>query len=525
MLAIGKIFYVALPALVALTLLLTPLVVAVFRKKVAESMRQAATENHINPSIDMEVDISAKDQAVIPRIQPNTLLKLNKEQAGQLESGRLKLKRIAAAYAWGGMAQAVVMTFMGLLIYENARITNLIPLLLVFAIPIVPTVALVLSTRVWVRCLWVLGALVAAIILAGEQAGLIWDIFKLYILLPAIIFLIFNMRYWRAAAPLIMVLASGAAFGWMCIFSAGQQLVGNSSLIWLFRFAGLALGLWGAFKLVKKISQYYQFKKSSEQMLFIDIWWGLFTLMESSINMVKVGPVALFTLFAFVAYWRVSRMRLVGLQTEEPPTARLLLLRVFGHQYRVERLLDELTLRWRTMGTVELIAGRDLAFKKLGPSELYMFLTGVLSRAFIKDSAHLKQRLLSRDLRQDPDGCYRVSQYFCHRDTWQKTLDALVDESDAVLMDLRGFNEQRRGCQYEINKLAQRLGEKTIVLLTDSTTDVALAESILIASVPAERKHLLNTGANLYILEAHMSASQTVETAVQLLLGGQMATK
>ena len=361
-----------------------------------------------------------------------------------------------------------------------------LPLLLVLSLPVVPTVSQVLATRPAVRALWAVGALMVALILAGAASGLVWDVFKLYILVPAAIFLIFNLRYWRAAAPLILVLAFGAGLGWLSFLEIGKAIVGDSAGIWLFRLAGLAGGVLLALPLARRIGGWYRAKRTSEQMLFIGIWWLLLTLIETSILVVTRGGLEqLIALGGFAAFWLVSRALIGGLRSDEPPAARLLLLRVFGHDRRIERLLDELTLRWRPLGTVELIAGRDLAFRNIDPSELYGFLTGGLAREFVKNGDDLARRLARRDERQDPDGLYRVTQFFCHLDTWQHTLDALVTGCDAVLMDLRGFDERRLGCRYEIGRLAERLGDKPIVLLTDSSTRVELAESLFLAAQPA----------------------------------------
>ena len=217
-------------------------------------------------------------------------------------------------------------------------------------------------------------------------------------------------------------------------------------------------------------------------MLFVDAWWALLTSVQTTVLVImseQVGKVLAF--LGFVVYLLVSRALLHGLQTDRPPAARLLLLRVFGHGRRTERLLDELTQRWRPFGTVDLIAGRDLALRNIDPSEFYTFLSGRMDREFVQGPADLDQRLARRDDRPDPDGRYRVNQFFCHVDTWQLTLNRLVDESEAVLMDLRGFDEHRAGCQYEIARLAEHAGTRPIVLLVDADTNLDLAEAIFAA--------------------------------------------
>ena len=391
---------------------------------------------------------------------------------------------------------------------------------LVMALPVAATVAYVLSARPAVRALWLAAALVVALILSGEARGLVWAVFLPYILLPAALFLLFNLRYWRATAPLVLVLALGGSLGWLVLVEIGKLAVDEGLALWGFRLLGLAAGVLLALPVARGIGRLYQARRISEQMLFVDAWWALLTSVQTTVLVImseQVGKVLAF--LGFVVCLLVSRALLRGLQTDRPPAARLLLLRVFGHGRRTERLLDELTQRWRPFGTVDLIAGRDLALRNIDPSEFYTFLSGRMDREFVQGPADLDQRLARRDDRPDPDGRYRVNQFFCHVDTWQLTLNRLVDESEAVLMDLRGFDEHRAGCQYEIARLAEHAGTRPIVLLVDADTNLDLAEAIFCGA--AQRRTPANS--QVFILPVGPSDRSTVETAIALLLNGRPA--
>jgi hypothetical protein len=50
-------------------------------------------------------------------------------------------------------------------------------------------------------------------------------------------------------------------------------------------------------------------------------------------------------------------------------------------------------------------------------------------------------------------------------------LTKLVSESDTVLMDLRGFSQERAGCIFEINELINSVSLDQAVFLVDSSTD------------------------------------------------------
>lgn len=509
---------------VLITFVATPAVVGAFRRRVTASMNRNAGGDAPAEAATC-ADLPDRASGLLPHVRAGARLTDTATSQALAPLARARLQRIALAFGFGGLAQAGVITLVFLLGGERGYASMAIglPVFIVFALPVVPTVAHLLATRPMRRALALAGAQIAALLLAGEAASLVWSVFALYILVPAVIYLVFSLRYWRAAAPLILVLAFGASLGWLALLEFGKRLVGDGEAIWLFRLAGLAAGFWLALPLARRVGASYAAKRSSEQMLFIDIWWLLLTLIEATILVVvRDDPAQALALGGFAAYWAMSRALLHGQRSDEPPAARLLLLRVFGHDRRIERLLDELTLRWRPLGTVEMIAGRDLALRNLDPAELYGFLTGGLAREFVRDEADLARRLARRDAGQDPDGLYRVTQYFCHRDTWQRTLDALVAGCDAVLMDLRGFDERRLGCQYEIGRLAEHLGDKPIVLLTDATTRLDLAESLFVAAVPAPRRAALCDGRHVFLLQAGTPA-QTVDTASRLLLGAQPA--
>jgi hypothetical protein len=510
---------------IVLTLVVAPCVLMLFRRQVTASMNQSAQAGTasvvIGPSLPLTL---ARTQPLVPRVRSDTPLADDPKAQALSQQSTAKLRRIAKAYACAGLAQAAVMTLVVLQATSGSGTgTAVLAFFAVLSLPVVPTVGLVLATRLRTRLLWAVGAWLLVVALAGDARGLVLDVTKLYVLAPAVCFLILNLRHWRAATPVVMAITLGGSVGWLLLFELGKAAGVDGLLMWVFRLLGLALGVGMALPLARRMGAYYQAKKSSELMLFIDLWWGLLTVIQTSILVaIDRGP-AWPAWLAYVAFWWVSRHLMAGLRDESPPQARLLLLRVFGHDLRTERLLDELSLRWRPLGTVELIAGRDLAYRNVDPAELYGFLTGDLSREFVKDPQHLAQRLSQRDERQDPDGLYRVSSYYCHQDTWKPTLDTLAAGCNAVLMDLRGFGVAHSGCQYEITKLAEHLGSKPIVLLVDKPEVAELAERVLVQALPVNQRDKGMADQSVYFLQVDEALGGTVDTAIQLLLGRQPA--
>jgi len=169
-----------------------------------------------------------------------------------------------------------------------------------------------------------------------------------------------------------------------------------------------------------------------------------------------------------------------------PSPQRLLLLRVFAHDKRGERLLDEIAFHWRFIGPIHMISGPDLAKANLDPDELFLFLRRRLVGLFVTDRATLTNRMTTIDEKPDPDGRYRVNEFFCFDGVWQEAVERLVGICQAVLLDLRGFKKTRRGTAFEIALLARRKVLQRTVVLVDQETDLQAVEAT-VATVPGAR--------------------------------------
>ena len=131
-----------------------------------------------------------------------------------------------------------------------------------------------------------------------------------------------------------------------------------------------------------------------------------------------------------------------------------------------------------------MIAGTDLAARTMDPDDTLAFLAGELQSRFVRGPQDLQDHLLQMDESSDPDGRFRVTEFFCYENTWSHTLAALLRRSDAILMDLRGFSEKNSGCIFELKQLTtqQRLGDTVFVV--DASSDLKLLESTLGAAGP-----------------------------------------
>jgi hypothetical protein len=279
---------------------------------------------------------------------------------------------------------------------------------------------------------------------------------------------------------LIGAVGSGEA-GMRAAVTAGS-MVGLGGTATFFALMLLGFALFGAvgWWVLKWIGRRYQARMLSDQSLTLDAMWLLFGVVQS-ITLAFEGWLYVFTgLAAFAVYKAVAAAGFaltgVGVRGATEPT---LLLRVFALGSRSERLFDALSKRWLRAGSILMIAGPDLVTSTVEPHEFLDFVGGELSRQFVRSAEDLDQRVRAMELGPDPDGRYRVNEFFCYADTWKDTMRALASRADAVLMDLRSFSPENQGCMYEVHQLLDSVPLERVVFLLDDVTDRAFLERSL----------------------------------------------
>jgi hypothetical protein len=159
-------------------------------------------------------------------------------------------------------------------------------------------------------------------------------------------------------------------------------------------------------------------------------------------------------------------------------------LRVFHQDAHVGALFDDVIERWRAVGQTVLIAGTDVVGQTLDAADLFDHLDGRLVERFVRRAEDVPQRLAAFDWQPDAERRWRVNECYCHDSSWQAALDALVLRADVVLMDLRGFQAHNAGCRFELGVIAAAAQVRRIVVLTDPSTELALAKADAAAGAP-----------------------------------------
>ena len=368
--------------------------------------------------------------------------------------------------------------------------------------------------------------------------------FWLFTNLPATVLLLaFLHRRVRAVGPLVLSFMATAVIGSQILLSAlassdtslrGAVAVGSmfglggtqtffAIMLLGFALAGV-LGWW----LLKRIGGRYQRRRMSDQSLILDAMWLLFGVVQS-ITLAFEGWAWIFTgLVAFAVYKTVTRVGFTLTRVAEPngsgPT--LLLLRVFALGNRSERLFDALSKRWLRAGPISMIAGPDLVTSTVEPHEFLDFVGGDLSRRFVRGGDDLQARLGAIERGPDPDGRYRVNEFFCYADTWKETMKALAEGADAVLMDLRSFSPFNRGCIFELQQLLDAVPLSRVMFLTDDATDRAFLEETLQDAwkrIRADSPNRRTTTPEARFLRVPSQRAADVRGLLKLLFGGTVA--
>ena len=342
--------------------------------------------------------------------------------------------------------------------------------------------------------------------------------------LPALLGLATGARRVRGVAPItfagLLVFGVAPLLGlrltqWLSdTRMGGEWVLAGPGLYTGFIVIALPMGLLAWWRL-KALARRYEAKRFSDAQLLAGTWWLLLVASDAVEGIsVNAGFVALAKVLAVSALSAAMfppllaaalRRAQQGLSRPQPRT--LLLLRVFGDTARTEALFDRIGSRWRWFGPLTMIAAPDVVARTVDPGDFLRFAMGDIASSFVTTQQELEQRLASLDVQPDPDGRYRVNEFCCRDGSWQATVVQLIERADAVLMDLRGFNAQRAGCEFELRELAARLQAGRAVLVVNASTDRALLDRMLGAA-----------GQGFRVIEVQGGGAKPIDAAFVALL-------
>jgi hypothetical protein len=488
----------ALGAAVPLALLLGWLTLILYRRAINKAMRLAAGDEipvHAAPDATAQTGASLSfrflDQATLGN-EANVAKNLS-------QRSRDRLRRVTAIYLIAGAAHAAVVTVLILASNGLAILPGRFAVVwLVYVWPVIPVFLLTATSQRRTRLLLLFGYFAALLALEallhslGRQDGPLGQVvilWNLSMLLPTVLLMLLGNRTLRCVGMIAMMLAIVLSITWLGSFQGlGCLILTTRSQVLLEWVTPLriAVELAAAAMLwfwLRRLSAGLVRSGASDQMLTVNSWWLLITTIEMLTLSPGLKAAAPLVFLAFAAYWLVATLGLRRARATVPGSLapQLLVLRVFGHAGRTERLLDEVGLRWRHLGPINLIAATDIASSFLEPNELVQFLSGHLGDAYVGDARTLRARLQRLNAGPCADGRYPLNDFFCRDNTWRACVQALAEHSDAVLMDLRSFGASNRGCEFELGLLLEHVNLDKVTLLVDQSTDVEQLQKTLLA--------------------------------------------
>jgi hypothetical protein len=535
-----------------------------YRRSVRRLMRERGTPAAAVPSAAPWPDRPRSAPAASP-IPLTVALFEEHDASGRRRSNPQGIgwRRLSVAYGIGAALHSAVITVFFLDFDTSQPAAAWFAYWWIFGWPLVPTLAVVLALnryeviRLAIGYVLIGGLAVATVTLTGQVLRASFsdavltnvysfvDLLARFAWLPLALLLITGWRRVRAVTPL--ALSSTLVFGFaLMLFRAGLIEAFNLEsirsvlfdvsartseyvmFVGLFMVLALPVG-WIAWRFLQFLAVRFERKRFSDVQLVVDCWWLIVTA-EEIVRRLSTGyePRAIAAGLAAFTVYRIgvalTLAWLPGPHRDQPKT-RLLLLRVFGYQARTETLFDRVAQQWRFHGPVQLIAGVDLAMRTVDPGDVLAFVGGNLEGRYVATVDDVGARVSGLDMLRDPDGRFRVNEVYCRDDTWRAAVQALIDTTDVVLMDLRGFSNVNSGCAFELEQLVARLPPEKIVLVYDRTTDLPLLGKFLSDGWQRAAHARAPTGGPISCIRVEQNSWPELQLLMRRLLGLEEARR
>lgn len=315
----------------------------------------------------------------------------------------------------------------------------------------------------------------------------------------------FDRRLRGQVQPLVLLVGTGLLgvllpYGWL------QQHAGNclarideaaasgvhlpSNLLTLLSMLLVLFGTWLGFRVVGGLAWLIEHRHLNEQSLGSALCLLVLTLLLSvsiapddatGLRVAHVLAPVVWLLASFGAYALALALLPGPAASTSPATAgpRLLVLRVFSADRRKHALLDELQARWRYLGPVQQIGGPDLAAINVDPYEVAMYLSYRMHRLFLPSAMGTDALQSQLDALPSRDGRHRIHEVFCFNTAWRQTVEQLMRDADAIVLDVRGLGAQRKGTSFEIGRLTALGLLDRVVAIGDKDTDWPHVDNLL----------------------------------------------
>lgn len=278
-----------------------------------------------------------------------------------------------------------------------------------------------------------------------------------------------------------------------------------SATLLLWTLISLTMTLIVGWFFIRQIKTWYTRKWINDIQLTADAYVLLFNITYSIFIFFDSPKYALISLVAFPAYKLTGFLLFYLLRKRriKKVSPRLLLLRVFALGDDSKKLFERILKHWRYAGSIQMISGPDLATTTVEPHEIISFVSGNLKDSFCESEDSIKLNIAKLDNEPDLDGTHRVNELFCRDNNWKYVLNKLVTLSDIILMDLRRFSPDFKGCRYEIEALMHLVPMSRILFIIDKDTSTDYLSQVFAQAAQSSSVNdtIIQTGINVYFIE------------------------
>src|SRR5438552_9538286 len=305
---------IAVPALftILLAALSSPIAPWRYRRRVAAWMAADADSSWPRDNVGTVSPLTQAPTVTWTSLSPPQKAPSASTLSPLLATAKAALRRSAATYAIAGLANAAFLTLLFYFAFSgSASGVALEAAFVVFALPVLAIALYLLVSSVAVRIGVFAAGLLTIYVLLGSARGLAGTVFELFVLLPTALFLLFGLRFWRGVAPLMLLVSACASLLWVMGAEGGKICCGGESIaLWVGRLGGFALGAWGGYHALRWLQRNYEAKRFSDQELFVDAWWLLYTLIQTVILVLMKGPLFFVGILGFPVYLATKRLLL-----------------------------------------------------------------------------------------------------------------------------------------------------------------------------------------------------------------------
>lgn len=123
------------------------------------------------------------------------------------------------------------------------------------------------------------------------------------------------------------------------------------------------------------------------------------------------------------------------------------------------------------------------------------------------------------------DNTFKEKPMSCHDNTWKLTVEKLVTTANVVLMDLRGFSEKNKGCEYEVNLLLNTVPLSKILFIGYSSALPLIKDVIQrkFKTLEEASPNLNTSNPNVIIYEVKKESNKETQQIMDLLISNAVA--